>query len=105
MTHQKQVSERFFTPSHRVACGGGVQRMGAASPISPCPLQNKAPAVADGKQYSRLGSERSLVIKSNPSFIVVTVLKIYLLNEIEVSGRFSIALFWSAVLLANKTPN
>jgi len=41
MTHQKQVSEQFFTSPRRVACGGGVQRMGAASQLSPRPLQEK----------------------------------------------------------------
>ena len=45
MTHQKQVSERFFTSPRRVACGGGVQRMGAASPLSPRPLQKKGAAL------------------------------------------------------------
>ena len=42
MTHQKQVSEQFFTTPRRVACGGGVQRMGAASQLSPRPLTKRS---------------------------------------------------------------
>jgi len=54
MTHQKQVSVQFFTTPRRVACGGGVQRMGAASQLSPRPLQKKVPAVADGDKIRQI---------------------------------------------------